>query len=293
MTEPFAVYFSQKGVQFKVQLKISKALYVLLDQRKIEKMLNNYLVNALKYTPPGGLVTLTVREKEEVISFMVSDTGVGIEEEELKHIFERFYQGNQALSGGTGIGLELVKEYASLMGGEAFAESKIGQGSDFFFILPKQKTHTPASPSQTRPLEKKEKLPTSPRRSKEHTLIVVENHPDMRDFIYQILQEAHKEIILVPHGKACLEVLDKRASDISLIISDMMMPEMDGMSLLKAVRSQPDWAHISVMMLTAMGSEPAKIEALTLGADDYVTKPFTLQELQHRVEKVLTPKREV
>ncbi|MEL6731909.1 MAG: ATP-binding protein [Bacteroidota bacterium] len=293
VAEPFAVYFSQKGVQFNVQLKISKALHVCLDQRKIEKMLNNYLVNALKYTPPGGWVTLTVKEKAEVISFMVSDTGVGIEEEELKHIFERFYQGNQALSGGTGIGLELVKEYASLMGGAAFAESKIGQGSDFFFILPKQKMQISASSSQKSPRKENVGMSTSPNLSREHTLIVVENHPDMRDFIYQILQDQYKEIILVPHGKACLEVLNERASDISLIISDMMMPEMDGMSLLKAVRNQPAWAHISVMMLTAMGSEPAKIEALTSGADDYVTKPFTLQELQMRVQKVLSKTRRV
>ncbi|MEO1806219.1 MAG: response regulator transcription factor, partial [Bacteroidota bacterium] len=175
----------------------------------------------------------------------------------------------------------------------AFAESKIGQGSDFFFILPKQKTQISASSSQKSPRKENVGMSTSPNLSREHTLIVVENHPDMRDFIYQILQDQYKEIILVPHGKACLEVLNERASDISLIISDMMMPEMDGMSLLKAVRNQPAWAHISVMMLTAMGSEPAKIEALTSGADDYVTKPFTLQELQMRVQKVLSKTRRV
>ena len=215
----------------------------MLDRKKMEKVLNNYLSNAIKFTPKGNKVLMHISETDTELKIKVSDTGKGVHPNDLPHIFERFYQSKQAeqkLYGGTGIGLALVNEFANLMGGRAYAESTLGVGSQFYFDLPKKPIQVNRIIAQatngTFQEEIEEALISSI--GTDFTILVVEDNEEMRNFVCQLLEPRYKKVLRAQNGAEGLDILERHGTDIQLIISDIMMPEVDGLTMLKEIKSK-------------------------------------------------------
>lgn len=286
----FDSQFDTKGLRASVDIQTQEGLHLMLDRGKLEKVLNNYLSNAIKFTPKGGQIKLSVSEQENQIQFKVEDSGQGIHPDDLPYVFDRFYQakhGDTFQQGGTGIGLGLVREIAQLMEGRAYVESKPGEGSTFYFEIPKKIVST--SPTQILHPDFLHEVELEPIHSigTDFTILVVEDNPDMRQFIHGLLEPRYSRIILAQNGAEALEILTAHGQDIHLIISDIMMPEVDGLSLLREVKAHVEWQSIPMIMLTALATERDKLTALTIGVDDYLTKPFSIQELTTRVQNLL------
>ena len=285
----FEPQFQNEQLDYELQFELYEDdVFVLLDRKKIKKVVNNFLSNAIKFTPKRGKVSLSIIETDTLLQIKVTDTGKGVHPKDLPFIFERFYQSKQAdqkLYGGTGIGLALVSEFASLMGGQAYAESELGRGSRFYFDLPKQVTkafHISPTTDET----SNEELALIDSIGTDFTILVVEDNPDMRTFVCDLLSK-HYTVLSAVNGIEGLAVLRKSQQTIHLIVSDVMMPEMDGLEMLKVIKSDAQWSSIPVVMLTALAGERDKLNALTIGVDDYLTKPFSVTELLTRVQNLL------
>lgn len=275
-----------------------------VDVEKLEKILHNLMSNAVKFTTAEGAVQLIAQNEPadiqtDVITIAVRDTGKGIPPEDIDHVFERFFQTNRVSSpaaGGTGIGLALSQELTQLMGGSLTVESTLGEGSTFTLKL--NAKHI--TPQQNAGLPKKivleehltavpESVFQIPEKLHDQVILVVEDHDDMRDFIVRCLPKVWT-VLRAADGIEALKVLSKRSVD--LVISDIMMPRMDGFQLLDAIRKTPETHTQSVMMLTARAALQDKIQALTIGIDDYLVKPFHPQELRTRLVNILTNRKE-
>lgn len=304
----FESHAERLGIRFLFEYKIAERLRVLVDEDKLQKVLNNLLSNALKFTPAhsGGTVTLRVLEAGNNIHLGIEDTGRGIHPEDLPHVFERFYQTNQAdtpVEGGTGIGLALCQEFAELMDGKIWAESKLGQGSIFCFEFPKKEVsddgektvwedekvvgwaHAPETPAMVGVTGAVLGASGKGR----PTVLVVEDNDGLRDYVKMILS-THYRVETAQHGQAALDVLAARPfhpSGVQLIISDVMMPVMDGFQFVEKIKSDNRYRHIPVVMLTARADLRDKLKALRIGVDDYLLKPFEEEELLARVENLL------
>lgn len=287
----------QQQLQLHFNYQIANDFKIIGDPDKLERILNNYLSNAVKYTDKDGAVTLSVRKEEEVLEFAVSDTGQGIKPEEIPHIFDRFYQASNAENrGGTGIGLALCKELAELMGGQVWVESKLHQGSTFYLKLPvktliqsEQKLLKPADSVPTE-IKKASSVPAPIVTDKEaNVILLVEDNPSLRTYITEVLSDYH--LFEAMDGEEALTVLQTnpnlQKTPPALILSDIMMPRMDGYTLLGQLKKEPQWQHIPVIMLTSRSAEEDKLKALQLGVDDYLTKPFSPRELQLRVQNLI------
>ncbi len=284
----FEPQFRSQNLDYELNLDIREDLNVMIDRKKLEKVFNNFLSNAIKFTPKRGKITMNVKESVDQLNIQVTDTGKGIHPKDLPHIFERFYQSKQAeqkLYGGTGIGLALVNEFAQLMGGKAYAESTPGVGSKFFFEIPKKEVAAERIFQMiSDDVEEKEVIDSI---GTDFTILVVEDNADMRNFIFQLLQKKYKKVLLAGNGAEGLEILKEQGTNINLIVSDVMMPQVDGLTMLREIKSHSEWHRIPVVMLTALAAERDKLNALTIGVDDYLTKPFSVSELLIRVQNLL------
>lgn len=285
------------NINYILDANIEEDLHLLLDANKVERMLNNLLSNAFKFTGKGKQITFTVNQTEDEIHFIVVDTGAGIHPMDLPHVFERFYQSKQSntpTQGGTGIGLALVAEYTQLMNGSVQAESVLEKGSSFSICLPKQVVQLSLEQQQQvqvnylpiSTLEEANEEQTSSDFSKSTTILVVEDHPEIRNFIYSIL-ELDYNVLTATNGLEGLAILQNPSQNIDLIISDVMMPQMDGFEMLEAIKVDKKWKYTPVIMLTARASEEDKLHALTIGVHDYLTKPFSIEELKVRINNLL------
>jgi len=213
----------------------------------------------------------------------VIDTGVGIHAEDLPNIFQRFYQSkqtNQVLQGGLGIGLSLCDELAQLMKGKISATSKLGLGSTFTLIFPKEKVEgiIPRREESYRKPVKVEKRKDIIGIGERKNILIVEDNVQMQEFLKDIL-EPIANIQIANNGKEALRILHYKSADIHLIVSDVMMPEMDGFTLLEILKLDPQWQMTPIVMLTARADVQDKISALVIGVDDYIVKPFEPDEL--------------
>ncbi len=263
----------------------------LFDSDKLEKILYNLLGNALKFTPEGGGIRVVLSEQSTVNSkstccIQVLDTGIGISPENLPHIFNRFYQVNNSTTRryeGAGIGLSLVKELAELMGGEINAESSIGKGSVFTLTLPLSIAdavfHFPKA-SQPRVIEniadENEAAQPSVTGNDQPLVLVTEDNEQLRIFITGCLQ-THYRVLTAANGEAGWQAAVSELPE--LIISDVMMPVMDGYEFCSKVKENPLTAHIGFVMLTAKRADESRMGGLRLGADYYLGKPFIVEEL--------------
>ncbi|MFN0015787.1 MAG: ATP-binding protein [Saprospiraceae bacterium] len=296
----FESYAHSQGLELVFEYRASEDLQVLLDAEKLEKVLNNFLTNAIKFTPKGGRVAVHLEERGDKLLLSVADTGRGIHPDDLPNVFDRFYQTTRPeapAEGGTGIGLALVHEYAHLFGGKTWVDSEPGKGSTFFFEFPKKLAaagdgeplaaeETPEEMALTPVLPATDQEATST--ATRPTVLVVEDNPDLRDYLRLILEEKYK-VVTAENGKVALDWLTANGQQptADLIISDLMMPVMDGFQFLEKVKSDDHWRHLPFIMLTAKVDDKAKLRALRVGVDDYLTKPFGEEELKARIENLL------
>jgi signal transduction histidine kinase len=306
----FRSVFESAGLVFDVKCPpLPYPVYV--DRDMWEKIVLNLLSNAFKFTFEGGVtVTLEARDSHAVLT--VADTGVGIPETELAHIFERFHRVEFTKSRtyeGTGIGLALIQELVKLHGGTIDVASRLAQGSAFTVSLPfgsghlprEHVTETPASTQTTAVraepyigeakswLVSDDRTLESPVRTEGVTrnrnrVLVADDNADMREHVARILGNTY-EIVTAANGLEALAAARDTHPDI--ILSDVMMPGLDGFALLKELRADAELRDIPIILLSARAGEEARTEGISAGADDYVTKPFNMRELQARIETTL------
>ena len=273
------------------------------DKDKLEKIISNLLSNAFKYTPEGGVVTLTLDLTDSHYILEVSDTGKGMSKEEMKRIFERFYRVEGTEEKGTGIGLALAKEMVDLQNGQISVSSLKDQGTTFKVRIPytleflpehisfftKNKVTVPTLAQEINghvingetyntdlpPIDGNKNLPV---------LLLVEDNPDLRIYISDILK-GHYKIVIAEDGLKGERMGIEHIPDI--ILTDIMMPKKDGYQLCNSLKSNPKTSHIPIVMLTAKGGQENRIEGLTQGADAYITKPFNAEELLLLVKNLI------
>lgn len=303
----------QKRITYKFNYSIASDLQLILDVKKFEKLLNNLLSNAFKFTPYDGQIIVEAREEDNHIYLSIKDNGRGIHPNDLPHIFDRYFQSSQPdapKEGGTGIGLSLSYEFAKLMKGEIGAESTLGEGSTFYFRFPKKMATsikpqselplanelTPRSKTNVETIDQENEVVTEVitwKQQRNFSLLVVEDNKSLQTYIRLIIGDQY-EITTVENGKLAWEYLTSingQASEIAslpdIIISDIMMPEMDGYQLLRQLKNDNRFRGIPVIMLTALTGLKDKLKALRIGVDDYMLKPFEEEELVARVNNLL------
>ena len=306
-TRELAAFFQsaadKAGLRLMIECEpLGEPAYV--DPEMWEKIVLNLLSNAFKYTLAGG-ITVRLHESSGQFVLQVEDTGTGIPEDQLTHVFERFYrvQGAESRSHeGSGIGLSLVQELVKLHGGSVSASSATGRGSTFTVSIPKGKDHLPAdsvglaadqkvardagvyaSEVQRWLPEQAEKeaaiAQPAPEAGRERVLLVDDN-ADLRLFVSQLLQP-HYEVEVAEDGEQALQRVLESPPD--LVLSDVMMPKLDGFGLLQRLRADPRSRDVPVILLSARAGEEASVEGMEAGADDYLIKPFSARELLARV----------
>lgn len=285
---------------------------MIADQEKISRIVFNLLSNALKYTPAGGEIFVSLKDEGANLRLDVRDTGKGISQDEADQIFERFFQAKGAASG-TGIGLALVKSFVELHHGEARVESEPGKGSDFIVLIPRKQegdsqvihndvdivdnsANASASDSKNvvdesvlqyiddgdRSRGKVQQLVSE--NTNRPTVLVIDDNTDIRQYERTLLQDEYV-VLEAADGKEGLAVALKEVPD--LVICDVMMPVMDGLEFTKQLKTNTATSHIPVIMLTAKNLEEHRAEGYEHGADSYITKPFHSKVLLARIENLL------
>ena len=270
---------------------------IYFDSEVISTVLNNLISNAIKYTPKGSIsLTLSMEDGKVVIS--VKDTGYGISKKALPHIYERYYQAKGLhQASGTGIGLALVKSFAKLHEAELKVESEEGMGTEFRFVLDAENTYPNALHKEDAPIEeeKQELLaqeeisePEEEQEDARPLILVVEDNDDIQQYIDESLCEDYR-IIQARNGK---EGRDQAFQEMpALIVSDIMMPEMDGIEMMKILKNDIRTSHIPIILLTAKTSPLDQEEGYDSGADSYLMKPFSAKLLQSRIRNILSGRR--
>lgn len=283
--------FDSSAISKNIRLKANfpePNLMFSFDKDKVEKIVNNLVANALKYTPDGGEVAVSLQAKNGEIILKVKDNGLGISPENLSRIFERYYQVENHQNSnfaGTGVGLALVKELVLVMNGHIDVESKANEGTEFTVVLPEQKAEALVNETDNQAISTLSQSETSITDAESKgLLLIVEDNDDLRFYIKSIFEENY-QVIEAKDGKMGLELAINDVPD--LIISDLMMPNMDGLELCKALRADVRVCHVPVVMLTAKADIESRIVGYDQGADDYIAKPFSNDELKSRVSGLL------
>lgn len=296
-----------KNIQFGFHSGLEE-LKVWIDPENFDKVILNILSNAFKYTPENGHVDVTLdtvevlNEENNIKSYfevIVSDNGIGIKDEERERIFERFYQIRNSYknAGGTGIGLHLSRSLVNLHHGKIWAEKNDDKGSRIVVRVPLGKEHlkaeeledNPELMQQTSRTDKKSNdlfadIDTKIKSKTKHRVMIVEDDKEIRDYIYNELS-VNYHVSQFVNGKEALDAILKKAPD--LIISDVMMPEMDGITLCRKIKQNIHTNHIPVVLLTARSDEEDNLEGLSIGADAYIVKPFNMEILKKTIENII------
>jgi signal transduction histidine kinase/DNA-binding response OmpR family regulator len=253
---------------------------LIFDVTKVEMVLNNLLSNAFKFTPAHGKVILSATYSDaDLICIQVTDTGKGIPFEDQAHVFDRFFQSKQGtVQSGTGIGLALSRELAKLMGGQLTVKSEPGQGSVFSFTLPIETSHS--LPSRSFGIRDHSPSPTESL----PVVLLVEDNEGVRTYLHSVLHKAW-QVLSAKDGAEGLLIAREQLPDI--VVSDVMMPHKDGFELCETLKQDELTAHIPVILLTAKTGQTDKLQGLTLGADDYLSKPFDTDELLQRMQNLV------
>lgn len=274
------------------------SIETLFDQDKVEKILFNLLSNAFKFTPEHGTVSVRLDTKHErdrtFLKIEVQDTGIGIPLDKQQRIFERFFQHDvpkSVVNQGSGIGLSITKEFVKVYGGTISVQSEPGKGSCFTVFLPLEPLRiSPAQPEKNGPsfsaVGESAAITLNPvnHSGNKPVVLLVEDNEDFRFYLKDNLQQQYS-VLEAKNGKEGLHLAISLLPD--LIVSDIMMPEINGLELCKKIRGDKRVSHIPVILLTARTAEEQKIEGFESGANDYVTKPFNFEILQSRIKNLL------
>jgi signal transduction histidine kinase/DNA-binding response OmpR family regulator len=302
--ESFSGFFESKRITFRFTHPL-QPLWVKMDKEKLEQIINNLLSNAAKFTPEGGEVSLTSTlqaggTRKCCLVIQVQDNGIGISRSHLPHIFDRFYQADTSATRqheGTGIGLALARELVKLHGGDIGVESTEGKGSTFTVNIPIDLADAPDPGLQNSssgsvhsgagvPVIENEKVELSPVEKAGHsgTILVIDDNADLRHFIASYLANNFM-ICEAENGRDGFVIATETMPD--LIISDIMMPFVDGVDLCLMLKEDHRTSHIPVILLTAKADTESKVSGLESGADDYLVKPFSAEELLQRVKNLI------
>ena len=285
-----------------------------IDTDKLDKIIYNLLSNAAKYSNEGGEVTLKAQTNKNYdhIKIEVSDTGDGIPPEQMKHLFQRFHDGEyrRHKTLGTGLGLALTHDLVFLHGGTIKCDSEVGKGTTFTVTLPINKESF-----QPEQIDEKHTIDMSipknaiidfqalvpdvnndddnlQEQSDEdiYRLLIVEDNVELLMLMRQLLRPTYR-VYVAKNGLEAIEII--RQKDLDLIISDVMMPEMDGYELTAAVKNDPDYNHLPIILLTAKTQEEDEEEALRIGADEFLTKPFRLGDLKLHIDNIIENRKRI
>ncbi|TYP98192.1 signal transduction histidine kinase [Tenacibaculum adriaticum] len=318
-TKNIAEYFQEEAFNKNIYLSVDADvpdLAVWVDTKMLEKILFNLLSNAIKVTTEGGTINLELLSTDQLhllplvdntnpvkaIEIVISDTGPGLEESEVEKIFERFYQverQNKTYFGGTGIGLEVVQSFVKLHKGKIEVKSKVGSGTTFRIFFPVGKEHfnendivlnenvlSTKKEDFLLPLgvEFNNQTEENVQASKSFTILIVEDNVELRDYLKIELNDQYK-VLLANNGKEGIKIARESFPDV--IITDVIMPEMNGFDFCKIIKTDTSTSHIPVLMLTAKASIENRIEGIETGADAYMVKPFDLKLLKLRISQLI------
>ena len=302
-TGDFAMTAQRKKIHLQLDTThFSSPSDIVADKEKLARIVFNLLSNALKYTPAGGFIHVSLADEGERLRIEVKDSGKGIDKEELTKVFERFFQAKGAASG-TGIGLALVKSFVELHHGEVRVESEPGKGTCFIVLLPRQQEGFVEEP-QSEAADKSSSFSDDgslqyiddgerhggklqqiiSEHGEKPTILIIDDNNDIRQYERTLLQDYYF-VLEASDGKEGLEIARKEVPD--LVICDVMMPVMDGLEFTQQLKTNTATSHIPVIMLTAKNLEEHRAEGYEQGADSYITKPFHSKVLLARVENLL------
>jgi len=303
--DDFRLTAERKNIQLHFNTEGFKASpTIIADKEKVARIVFNLLSNALKYTPSGGniFVSLCDAETPDALRIDVKDTGKGIAREEVTQVFERFFQAQGAASG-TGIGLALVKSFVELHHGEVWVESESGKGADFIVVLPltqegevepeESEGNIAVDESSMQYIDDGDKLQGKVQQlvnpdTDRPTLLIIDDNNDIRQYERTLLQDDYF-VLEAADGKEGLDVAIKEVPD--LVVCDVMMPVMDGLEFTERLKTNTATSHIPVIMLTAKNLEEQRAEGYEHGADSYITKPFHSKVLLARINNLLKQRR--
>lgn len=299
----FRIIAEEKSIDYRLHTG-SVAISAWIDQDKFEKIVFNLLSNAFKYTPANKAITVSVYVEGEKLVVSVADEGIGIDPKKQQTLFQRFETlvKNNILQPSSGIGLSLVKELIELHCGSIEVKSQPDAGSEFIVSLPMSQqayetnenaefilNDTPSAEAEVPAIEAEETSSTRARSSEEEekdpiSVLIVEDNNELRSFLQTILSESYR-VIEATNGEEGLERAREFVPD--LIISDIMMPRMDGLDMVKSIKENRDICHIPIILLSAKSSLDDRISGLEQGIDDYITKPFSATYLKARIKSLL------
>ena len=286
-----------------ISMEAPDTILLRADQDKIERICYNLLSNALKYTSEGGKISLQAIKKDERVIISVTDSGCGISNNELPYIFDRFYQAKNA-GRGTGIGLAIVKAFTELHHGVVSATSVEGKGSTFSINIPVRQEGTVSK----QPTEKVEQLIESsaikeipnqarhidelvqPHQTDKPEVLIIDDNIDIRTYLRSVLSEKYN-VSEASDGKVGLELARKIVPDI--VLSDIMMPVMDGLEFCQQLKTDKAISHIPVILLTARSLDEQRVEGYEHGADAYISKPFSLRLLLSRIDNLIESRKKL
>ncbi|MDD4969528.1 MAG: two-component regulator propeller domain-containing protein [Paludibacter sp.] len=299
--QSFSKLAEERNIKFRISDESNNAI-LWVDKDKFEKIIYNLLSNAFKFTATGNSIEVLVLEVADTVNISVKDSGIGMNKDRLKLLFKRFESmtgQNLSFQQSTGIGLSLTKELVELHHAQIEVESEAGIGSEFKVLFLKGHAHysdneefrIQDSKADDKNIKADESVeeefirePVEPVTKEQQTILIVEDNAELRTFLKTVLKNKY-EILEAENGIEALVLIKSMIPD--LIITDLMMPEMNGLELAKAVKEDIQISHIPLVLLTAKTDMESKLEALQQGADDYITKPFSSAYLEARIENLL------
>lgn len=299
--QAFAYYNTRKQIDLLVELP-DTAIEIQFDENKMRRIITNLLSNAFKYNIDGGSVAISLKQEDKsldsdtspiesgpIILLSVSDTGIGVKDKH--HIFDRFVQETHGQEQeGSGLGLHIVRQYVDMMGGSITVSDNQPQGTVFTVMLPITISGSTAMLSKEPDDDTEGMADDSPQlsspQSQNPTILVVEDNTDARQFLQRSLEDEYN-VLVASNGKEALSLLARGDNSVSIIISDVMMPVMDGIELVRQIQKNIRYSHIPIILLTAKSGEEDIIAGLKEGVADYLTKPYSLSVLRLRIKKIL------
>ena len=301
VSDNFRPLAKEHGMTFRFEHDMP-VLKAWIDCDKLEKICYNLLSNAFKYTEDGGTIVLSLVDSGQTTDIAIRDTGIGISPEKMNRLFERFetLASRSWAQPSSGIGLSLVKELVELHHGTIEAQSTLGEGSVFTVHLLKGKKHlekdsqvefllTDSQPEEAVVEEVQTGVIEETETEEILSVLVVEDNDELRSFLNSILAENYK-VYLAANGREGLDIV--RAQSPDLIVSDVMMPVMDGLEMVKQIKADPNCCHIPIILLTAKSSLEDRILGVEQGVDDYITKPFSASYLKAKIQNLLDKRKQ-
>jgi signal transduction histidine kinase/ligand-binding sensor domain-containing protein/DNA-binding response OmpR family regulator len=294
----FADLSEKKNIRLTFESNTS-SLEAIFDHDKIEKILFNLLSNAFKFTPGNGEISVIVNVKDlfenSLVEMIVKDTGIGIPAEKQELIFERFFQNDlpsSVMNQGSGIGLAITKEFVRIHEGTIRVESEVGKGSSFIVVLPVKKLVHGVHETISEPLEviQDEKKENIEQDEGKPLILLVEDNEDFRFYLRDNLKASYA-VVEAASGEEGWQKAVAQYPD--LVVTDVMMPGMNGIELCKKIKSDQRLCHIPVILLTARSGEEQRMEGFEVGADDYIPKPFSFPILESRIRNLITLRKEL